>query len=625
MLRKTLIPALATLAVVSAAPANAASGPTSAEYTNTAPIAVSEDDLWFVAMIDVTGQRGPITDVDLDLIDVDAAEPAGLLAALVSPSGESEIAIGGGICNDDVWTKRQITIDQSAGSKPPVDHCPSGVHYQPPGTGNNPACCSEVPGGPPYTGNFDNFNNENASGRWYLYVKDSCVEPERVDNCSPTHPGDAVIGAWRLHIKTGATAADVPKRHFSSGVADPYPWTKTASGSSGVVTDVNVVLDGFFHRYPDDLDILLQGPGGQKVMLMSDACGEYPMNAYGFEFDDEAAGQMADGGGGNVCDKRGYKPTDYQPGDSMPSPAPAGPYGTSLGVFDGVDPNGDWNLFVNDDFLGGEGFFTVPYTIELTTRPGSPVAFDAATKTLSEGQTGSLTITRGTPASTTGTVHVTTAPGTATAPDFVAIDTTVSFAAGEKTRTVPIKALTDGLTEGDETFTVDLGVPTHDAALASPSKVTVTIKDGGQGSGGGGGGGGGGGPVGTPTPTPTSTVVATATPTATATAQPTVTVTPPQGFGKSTGVTLGLAARRMRHGKARVRVANANPFAVAGFVAGRSVKLAGGQATTIAVPLSRRARRHLARFGTAKVTLVAELHDPIGTYRTVRKRATVTI
>ena len=41
--------------------------------------------------------------------------------------------------------------------------------------------------------------------------------------------------------------------------------------------------------------------------------------------------------------------------DPFNGPAPAGPYVSSLSVHDGVEPNGNWQLFIMDDALGDIG------------------------------------------------------------------------------------------------------------------------------------------------------------------------------------------------------------------------------------------------------------------------------
>jgi hypothetical protein len=56
-----------------------------------------------------------------------------------------------------------------------------------------------------------------------------------------------------------------------------------------LITDLNVTIDGIWRERPDDLDLLLVGPQGQKVVLMSDACGPLGVSAHGWEWDDEAA------------------------------------------------------------------------------------------------------------------------------------------------------------------------------------------------------------------------------------------------------------------------------------------------------------------------------------------------
>ena len=56
---------------------------------------------------------------------------------------------------------------------------------------------------------------------------------------------------------SNSTAISIP----SSGKATPYPSTINVSGMSGVISKVIVKLNGLNHTYPDDLDILLVGPG----------------------------------------------------------------------------------------------------------------------------------------------------------------------------------------------------------------------------------------------------------------------------------------------------------------------------------------------------------------------------
>jgi hypothetical protein len=133
-----------------------------------------------------------------------------------------------------------------------------------------------------------------------------------------------------------------------------------------------VTIDGIWHQNPDDLDLLLVGPQGQKVILMSDACGSFGVNSFGWVYDDESPAPMPDGDGTNVCSARFQRPTDYAPGDNWPKSAPPGPYSTSLSAFDRTSPNGTWQLFVNDDSSGNTGFFTNRFTLGVTTDTTPP-------------------------------------------------------------------------------------------------------------------------------------------------------------------------------------------------------------------------------------------------------------
>ena len=266
-----------------------------------------------------------------------------------------------------------------------------------------------------------------------------------------------------------------------------------------MITDVNVSINGIWHERPDDLDMLLVGPHGQRTVLMSDACGTFGVASFGWFWDDEAAARMPDGDGTNVCATASHRPTDLEPDDAWPPPAPLGPYPAALSTFDLTDANGDWRLFVNDDSSDKVGFFTNRFELFFTTRPKAVVAFTQDQVGLAEGTTRELTLTRTGPATLgAGSVAVTSVPATATSgSDFTPVSTTVLFAAGEAQKTVVVDALADAEQEPDEAYAVSVGSPIGDAAVPIPSSVTVTIPAPpapGGGSGGGGPGRGGGGP-----------------------------------------------------------------------------------------------------------------------------------
>uniref|UniRef100_UPI0027DA54D1 Calx-beta domain-containing protein n=1 Tax=Rhabdothermincola sediminis TaxID=2751370 RepID=UPI0027DA54D1 len=80
------------------------------------------------------------------------------------------------------------------------------------------------------------------------------------------------------------------------------------------------------------------------------------------------------------------------------------------------------------------------------------------------------------PATSDMTVKVMTAPGTATGLDFVNVNTTVKFKAGQDRKTVKIDIRPDNLKEGDEEFYVNLSNPTGGLTIGD-SQGVVTILD----------------------------------------------------------------------------------------------------------------------------------------------------
>ena len=149
------------------------------------------------------------------------------------------------------------------------------------------------------------------------------------------------------------------------GKASVYPSTIAVSGVSGIVNKVTVTLLGYSHTWPDDVDVLLVGPTGQKVMLMSDCGGGNARNGVTLTFDSEAVSSVPD----NVAIPSGtYKPTNIDTtSDSFSSPAPGGLLGSSLAAFNGLNPNGNWSLYVQDDGSLDSGSITQGWTLSITT------------------------------------------------------------------------------------------------------------------------------------------------------------------------------------------------------------------------------------------------------------------
>jgi subtilisin-like proprotein convertase family protein len=154
------------------------------------------------------------------------------------------------------------------------------------------------------------------------------------------------------------------------GTASPYPSQITVSGLLGSVTDVNATLTGLSHTYPDDVDVLLVGPAGQSTILMADTGGGSDVSGVNLLFSDAAAASLPDEA---ALASGTYKPTIGTSACSVPAsfplPAPAGPYGSLLSVFNGTNPNGTWSLYVIDDDDDDTGSISGGWSLDITVEP----------------------------------------------------------------------------------------------------------------------------------------------------------------------------------------------------------------------------------------------------------------
>jgi len=168
--------------------------------------------------------------------------------------------------------------------------------------------------------------------------------------------------------QTAVTATSIPAGAPATtvGNAAPYPVTVNVAGMTGTITKLAVRLNGLTHTWPDDIDALLVAPGGQAAMFMSDIGGGGDVNAIDLTFEDGApAASTSQLVTGTVS------PTNTTASESLPAPAPTGPYPTPLSTFNGTNPNGTWSLYVVDDASGDSGSLAgFSLLITTTTSPG---------------------------------------------------------------------------------------------------------------------------------------------------------------------------------------------------------------------------------------------------------------
>jgi hypothetical protein len=136
------------------------------------------------------------------------------------------------------------------------------------------------------------------------------------------------------------------------GAAGPYPSTRNVQAfpAGSRVLDVNLVLKGFRHTFPDDVDVLLS-KGVRTRTVFSDVGDGFTHEVNSpitFNLDDEAAN-------GHLPDEDQLFGGRFQPTndgaflDNFPEPVPDFSGRSALAGFDGASTNGSWQLRVFDD------------------------------------------------------------------------------------------------------------------------------------------------------------------------------------------------------------------------------------------------------------------------------------
>jgi len=214
------------------------------------------------------------------------------------------------------------------------------------------------------------------------------------------NPGSRWSRSWKRSIAGGLAAgflallpgaAQAETRQFllptqlfptggalTEGPASDYPSTITVAGVPGTVTRVEASVLGMGSARPDDIDMVLIGPNGSKVLLMADACGTDGISHASWTFKDDAPGFISNNGPCQGFSTTTFRPSNYVGNDGVDdnlSSVPGGPpppYVNNLASLTGGSANGDWSLFVLDDESGFNGFDIDGWglTIETDAAPG---------------------------------------------------------------------------------------------------------------------------------------------------------------------------------------------------------------------------------------------------------------
>jgi subtilisin-like proprotein convertase family protein len=153
--------------------------------------------------------------------------------------------------------------------------------------------------------------------------------------------------------------------------ASLYPASINVAGLAGAVTKATVTLNGITHEDLFDLAVLLVGPAGQNVVLMSAfPAGKVTNQTPTF---DDAGSVLSPSSCSSTyfvmpARLHPFPCSEGSPAGTFPSPAPAEPYGSALAVFNGTNPNGTWRLYAANNAPGGSGSIASGWTLDIETQ-----------------------------------------------------------------------------------------------------------------------------------------------------------------------------------------------------------------------------------------------------------------
>lgn len=146
--------------------------------------------------------------------------------------------------------------------------------------------------------------------------------------------------------------------------ANPYPSSIEVAGMSGLISGLRITLHNFKHDFPDAVDIMLEGPNGVNLVVLSDVGAAVDVSGINIVIDDSATVYLPDN---SQITSGSFKPTNIGNDDLWPANTPVASTNTSLSAFRGFGPNGTWKLYASNDVAGGIGSIAGGWSITLIT------------------------------------------------------------------------------------------------------------------------------------------------------------------------------------------------------------------------------------------------------------------
>ena len=287
---------------------------------------------------------------------------------VIAPTGSVITAESCGTGNNAIDPGETVTVDLSLQNVGDANATDVVATLQPTGGVNNPSAAQTygamAAGGAAVTKSFTFTASGSCGGTVVatLALQDGAIN---LGTITYTFTLGSAIVSTVAFSNTAAITIPNGAPGTSVGNASPYPSQVTVSGMTGNISKVTVTLTGVNHTFPDDMDVLLVGPGGQKVILMSDAGGSTDLVNANITFDDT---------GTLLPDLAAITTGTYSPAnhdgvitDNFSSPAPTGPYASALSAFNGTVPNGTWSLYIVDDADIEVGSITGGWSLSVTT------------------------------------------------------------------------------------------------------------------------------------------------------------------------------------------------------------------------------------------------------------------